>query len=603
MPGPILRLAASPGDSNDFSVFESCDDIQEAWGGLNGNFSAESIYHECRTHLALQHCEIRVNGEQQTSAAPTSVRGKSPRQAMAEARPLNNNAARQRGAAEVPAVRTPPADEFGEAMEVEEELAEEAVETVNLPVVSASLSLDLGKSLTRQKISSVQRGPTLTYADHDDCEEPPTRRPRPLAHPNESMEVGAPLHCRPASPTSPGTPDSYGSPISYASPVSPGSPISAVSSAESCSPVSQRSSRVFRNPSYHHAVRDAAVSSPQNMGKPHQPDKSSRSCDNSPIRPSLKPLKEERPAKAGGGGRRHASESDDLMSVPLAANMPRSVSFSGQELASPAAGASGSLSEGNSRSGSVPHLSSAAATAAAAAHRSAPTLETKSSPPNFTRGSVISRSFRRLFSTPSRPPPAIQTEECWDDVPGVTSPSEADSSKSSRLKRISHSFSRKLSAKPKMSASGINGQHIVVPNGSTTPEDPGSLVEYEDLLKLFCCSGCQAFMAPPLHQCRKGHLVCSSCRFSLKQACPTCKQRFADSTNVMMEQVCQLVKFPCKYSPQGCPEFHRPRAKQDHEHFCSYRPVHCHHGPQGCPKVLLLRDMQQHLEICEYKKK
>lgn len=542
MPGPVLRVAASHGDSSDFSVFESCDDIQEAWGGLNGNFSAESIYHECRTHLAMQRCEIRINGEQQLAAAPSSVRSKAPRQAMAEVRPLNNNVARQQGAVEPPAVRTPPADEFGEAMEVGEEgeeAAQEAVETVNLPVVSASLSLELGgASLTRHKIGSVQRGLTLAYVDHDDSEEPPTRRPRPLVHPSESMEVGSPLHCRPVSPPTPSTPDSYGSPSSYASPVSPGSPVSAVSSAGSGSPVSQRSSRVSRNPSYHHAVRDAAVSSPQHTGKAHQPDKSSRSCDSSPIRPGLQPLKVARPAKAGGGGRRHASESDDLMSVPLAVNMPRSVSFSGQELASPTAGASGSLSEGNSRSGSVPHLSSAAANAAAA-HRSAPTLEAKSSPPNFTRGSVISRSFRRLFSTPSRPPPpAIQTEECWDEVPGVTSPTEADSSnKSSRLKRISHSFSRKLSAKPKMSASGTNGQHIVVPNGSTTPEDLGSLVEYEDLLKLFCCSGCQAFMAPPLHQCRKGHLVCNSCRFSLKQACPTCKQRFADSTNMMMEQV------------------------------------------------------------------
>ncbi|KAK8404530.1 hypothetical protein O3P69_007643 [Scylla paramamosain] len=529
MPGPILRLAASPSDSSDFSVFESCDDIQEAWGGgLNGNFSAESIYHECSGQDGLEHRDVRVNGD---PATPFAVTIKVPEHARttparAEHRTLHASTAGRERRAEAHSTRVAPVKEDDEDME--DEVMEEAIQTINMPVVSASLSVDLTTSLTRQKISSVQRGPTLTYADHEDAEESPTRRPRPFTHASESIDVGTPLHLlrasssTPTSPTLPTTSTSPTSPKARQPPISPSS--------------AHRATRVSRNPSYHFAVRDASFVTP--VATPHHQssEKGSRSCDSSPIRPhpQMEPLREDACSVDGSGQRRHASESDGLIPIPLAVNMSRSVSFSGPELLAPTSAASGSLSEGNSRSGSVPQLSTTPAHS-----NSAPTLESKSAPPNFTRGSVISRSFRRLFSTPSRTPPT-QPEECWDDIPGVQITSEAEL-KSSRLRRIGSSFSRKLTSKPKMSSgSGSNGQPLVVPNGTTTPtspEDARSLVEYEDLLKLFCCSGCQSFMVPPLHQCRKGHLVCNSCRFSLKQACPTCKQRFAESTNLMMEQV------------------------------------------------------------------
>ncbi|MPC44444.1 E3 ubiquitin-protein ligase sina [Portunus trituberculatus] len=535
MPGPILRLAASPSDSSDFSVFESCDDIQEAWGGvLNGNFSAESIYHDCSGQDGLEPRNVRVNGD---PASSFTVRIKVPEQPRAaparpEHRTLHTSAAVRERRAEAHSTRVASVKEDQEDME--DEMMEEGVESLNIPVVSASLSVDLTTSLTRQKISSVQRGPTLTYADHDDAEESPTRRPRPFTHASESIDVGTPLHHLRASPSTPTSPTS---PTYSTSPSSPTSPTSALARQAPISPsFAHRGKRVSRNPSYHFAVRDASFATP--VATPHHQssDKGSRSCDSSPIRPQpqMEPLREDASSVDGSSQRRHASESDSLIPIPLPVNMSRSVSFSGQELLAPTTAASGSLSEGNSRSGSVPQLSSSPTHST-----SAPTLDTKLAPPNFTRGSVISRSFRRLFSTPSRTPPP-QPEECWDDIPGVQITSEAEV-KSSRLKRIGSSFSRKLTSKPKMSGgSGSNGQPLVVPNGTTTPtspEDARSLVEYEDLLKLFCCSGCQSFMVPPLHQCRKGHLVCNSCRFSLKQACPTCKQRFADSTNLMMEQV------------------------------------------------------------------
>ena len=204
MPGPILRLAGTVGDSSDFSLFESCDDMQEAWGGVNGNFSAESIYHECSRQEGVLECrDVRVNGD---PATPSTVTIRIPEcqrtvTVMAESRPPNTSTARREARVEAHTTKAALLEAFVEDMEVEEE-AVEAVETINLPVVSASLSLDLTTSLTRQKISSVQRGPTLNYADQEDAEESPTRRPRPFTHAAESIDVGTPLHQFCAVPTS-----------------------------------------------------------------------------------------------------------------------------------------------------------------------------------------------------------------------------------------------------------------------------------------------------------------------------------------------------------------------------------------------------------------
>lgn len=503
MPGPIIGLPASMDDSaNDLSVFESCEDMQQTWGELNGNFSNESLYHECNKQYSVDYQRKYVNGSELQHSKINSTDRLATESATTKTTSLEKNTMDSETSRQVQETGLICVKECLEDMDVEDGTMKETVETINFPVVEACLNVDITTALTRQKIASLQKGRTLSYADKEDTEEPPTRRSPRQVHANDSIDVRTPHR-------------------SFANHES--------QEKHKLSPVVCRAIRVSRNPSYQSAVKDATILSPKHVGKTESLDKNCTSCDGSPVRVerSIEIIVEA--SKVADSSKRHASLGDEI-DTPLATNMGRSVSFSGPEVLSPSPPANGSLSEGNSRCGSVSQLSSPSS------QQSVPLSADKTSP-SIVRGSALTRSFRRLFSTPARTTPTSPPEEFWLDIPDLHPSTPNSEAKSSRLRKLSNSFSRRLSTRSKMSGQGTNSPQFFTANGTAMHEDSRNLVEYEDLLKLFCCPGCQLFMAPPLYQCRKGHLVCSTCRYSLKQACPTCKQRFADNTNMMMEQV------------------------------------------------------------------
>ncbi|KAK4301857.1 hypothetical protein Pmani_026032 [Petrolisthes manimaculis] len=560
MPGPLQRDA-----SNDLALFESCEDVQEAWGGVvNGNFSDESLYHDCNKHFQTNtrtcsgsYQSQCVNGEEATKSTPSFSSSSSSHTQLTMATSSSHGQSDVVGMSELgcPVVKVSSDRHTPEDMELEDVVIEDdAVETINIPVVvEGSLSVDISKSLTRQKISSLQHGRTLSYADNEESQEAPTRRPRTHSHATDRMDSPGGPFTRPI--TRPETPKNGKVP-----------------------PSAHRAIRVVRNPSYHIAVRDAAVASPQHTpnNQQQQADDSNtnqinKSCDSSPTRDAppnttttttMQTVMEDL-QKVEISSLRLGSVGDEMtayLSESLAANnMPRSVSFSGPESLSPdlLARPRGSISAGNSRSGSISQLASVLSSQHTTSTTTTHTRDKTSV--SFVRGSAITRSFRRLFSPTSRSsqtassstsPP--QKDDLWLDIPEPnTNTNSSDIKSPSRLRKISTNLSRRLSNRStnKMATSpGSNGQYLF-PNGATSPEDVSTLVEYDDLLKLFCCPGCQGFMTPPLYQCRKGHLVCNTCRFSLKQVCPICKQRFAENTNMMMEQVSELqsIKFTNNY--------------------------------------------------------
>jgi hypothetical protein len=59
----------------------------------------------------------------------------------------------------------------------------------------------------------------------------------------------------------------------------------------------------------------------------------------------------------------------------------------------------------------------------------------------------------------------------------------------------------------------------------------------QGLIALLECPVCMEYMGPPIHQCRRGHLVCAACKPKLP-SCPTCRSRFTESRNLAMEKVC-----------------------------------------------------------------
>jgi len=100
---------------------------------------------------------------------------------------------------------------------------------------------------------------------------------------------------------------------------------------------------------------------------------------------------------------------------------------------------------------------------------------------------------------------------------------------------------------------------------------------------------------PPIHQCEKGHGLCSTCRQTLKdqdKPCPVCRGKLTDTRNFALENVLeQLPKIKCKYS--GC-TFQKSDAQQVkiHEEECRERRVYC----ELCLKHIAMSKLFGHLE-------
>lgn len=63
---------------------------------------------------------------------------------------------------------------------------------------------------------------------------------------------------------------------------------------------------------------------------------------------------------------------------------------------------------------------------------------------------------------------------------------------------------------------------------------------YEDLnyelIQLLECPICFEYSTPPINQCLQGHIICSNCRQRVS-TCPTCRNMFQESRNLVMEKV------------------------------------------------------------------
>ncbi|XP_039294060.1 uncharacterized protein LOC111048207 isoform X3 [Nilaparvata lugens] len=94
------------------------------------------------------------------------------------------------------------------------------------------------------------------------------------------------------------------------------------------------------------------------------------------------------------------------------------------------------------------------------------------------------------------------------------------------------------------------------------------------LLSLLECPVCLETIVPPIHQCRKGHPVCGMCRPRLN-VCPTCRTRFTDTRNLLMEKVADMMQFPCKNYVVGCAVSTALKDKVSHEMGCGYRQYSC----------------------------
>ncbi|XP_057376046.1 E3 ubiquitin-protein ligase sina-like isoform X1 [Daphnia carinata] len=94
------------------------------------------------------------------------------------------------------------------------------------------------------------------------------------------------------------------------------------------------------------------------------------------------------------------------------------------------------------------------------------------------------------------------------------------------------------------------------------------------LLSLIECPVCLEPISPPIHQCRRGHLVCGKCKSQLNQ-CPTCRDRMSEMRNFAVERMAELLKYPCRNAGLGCPVAILLSGKNAHESTCPFRHYNC----------------------------
>ena len=101
-------------------------------------------------------------------------------------------------------------------------------------------------------------------------------------------------------------------------------------------------------------------------------------------------------------------------------------------------------------------------------------------------------------------------------------------------------------------------------------------IESEEVLNQLECPVCYDYIIPPVKQCVKGHLVCSSCFQKLTPStCPTCRSGLSQERNFAVEKIAYLLKYPCRYYISGCKEIVLLPKKDFHERNCQYIFVKC----------------------------
>jgi hypothetical protein len=96
----------------------------------------------------------------------------------------------------------------------------------------------------------------------------------------------------------------------------------------------------------------------------------------------------------------------------------------------------------------------------------------------------------------------------------------------------------------------------------------------EILLSELECPVCTEYMWPPITLCENGHNICDICRPKLDE-CPTCRKRFLNTRNVVLEKLARRVKYPCSYRQFGCKEMFAHDMLDEHQVKCWYRVLTC----------------------------
>ena len=128
----------------------------------------------------------------------------------------------------------------------------------------------------------------------------------------------------------------------------------------------------------------------------------------------------------------------------------------------------------------------------------------------------------------------------------------------------------------------------------------------QSLLSELECPVCTEYMRSHIRMCVNGHNICNICRPKLAD-CPTCRKRFLNTRNVVLEKLAREIKYPCMYRHFGCKEVFARDMLDEHQVRCWYRlltcpAARCSPGIQcdwtGYYNEVTNHLMENHLEMC-----
>jgi len=107
------------------------------------------------------------------------------------------------------------------------------------------------------------------------------------------------------------------------------------------------------------------------------------------------------------------------------------------------------------------------------------------------------------------------------------------------------------------------------------------------------CSICYNLpRSPPVHQCDRGHCICSTCREKVT-TCPICRRPLGQSRNLVVEKLLAELSHLCKFSDHGCTFEQTIPELERHEEDCLHRPVNC--VMLSCDEKVPLFEMADHI--------
>lgn len=109
---------------------------------------------------------------------------------------------------------------------------------------------------------------------------------------------------------------------------------------------------------------------------------------------------------------------------------------------------------------------------------------------------------------------------------------------------------------------------------STITTNKITSLEESEILKAVECSVCFDYMKPPIMQCNVGHSFCGSHKAEIT-TCPTCASAIGDTRNYSLEQIMNVIEYPCKHNSFGCSYSSNANNVRDHENVCLYGPYEC----------------------------